>query len=50
MEDLSLYFVLPGYDTIELRENGKEEQVTIHNLQDYIDLLMNYTFHETIKL
>lgn len=50
MEDLSLYFTLPGYENIELKPNGKETLVTIHNLQEFIDLFMHHTFHETIKM
>ncbi len=30
--------------------NGKTVDVTIENLQEYIDLVMDFTFHETLKL
>lgn len=50
MEDLSLTFILPGFDNIELKLDGKDTDVTIHNLQEYIDLTMHYLFHETIKV
>lgn len=43
-------YVLPGCDSVELRKNGKEIDVDIHNLQEYIDLVLHYTFHETIKM
>lgn len=50
VEDLSLVFTLPGFDEIELKLGGKDEYVTLDNLQDYIDLTMHYMFHEGIKV
>ena len=50
MEDLSLAFTLPGYDAIEMRIDGKSTDVTLDNLQEYIDLTMHFLFHETIKV
>jgi len=50
MEDLSLAFTLPGYDSIEMRVDGKSTDVTLDNLQEYIDLTMHFLFHETIKV
>jgi E3 ubiquitin-protein ligase TRIP12 len=50
VEDLSLYFLFPGFENIELKPNGKNTDVTIHNLQEYIDLVMNFMFHETVKV
>jgi E3 ubiquitin-protein ligase TRIP12 len=50
IEDLSLVFTLPGYDNIELKQNGKNEDVTLENLQEYIDLVMHFFFHETVKV
>lgn len=50
IEDLGLVFVLPGYDNVELKQDGKNTEVNIHNLQEYIDLVMYFTFHETIKI
>lgn len=39
IKDLGLVFTLPGYDTIELKPNGKNITVSLHNLQEYIDLV-----------
>ena len=50
VEDLSLCFTFPGFDDIELRLDGKNTEVTINNLQEYIDLTMHFMFHETIKI
>lgn len=50
MEDLCLAFTLPGFDSIELKPNGKDEDVTLDNLQEYIDLVLHYLFHESIKI
>ena len=43
IQDLHLHFVLPGYESIELVPNGSCTQVTIENLQDYIDLVCKGT-------
>ena len=50
IEDLSLVFTLPGYDEIEMKLDGKNEDVKLENLQEYIDLTMHYFFHETVKV
>lgn len=42
--------MFPGFEGIELKPNGKNTDVTIHNLQEYIDLVMNFMFHETVKV
>ena len=46
VEDLQLYFLLPGYD-IELKPNGKNIQVTLDNLEEYIELVVEYTLAQT---
>ena len=38
IEDLDLFFVLPG-TSIELKKGGKDCQVTMHNLQEYLQVL-----------
>jgi len=43
-------FTLPGYDEIEMKLDGKNEDVKLENLQEYIDLTMHYFFHETVKV
>lgn len=47
---MGLNFTLPGYEEIELKQNGKAVDVTLENVQEYIDLVMDFTFHETLKL
>jgi hypothetical protein len=37
IEDLDLFFVLPG-TTIELKKGGKDTQVTLHNLHEYLQV------------
>ena len=41
---------MPGFDNIELKQNGKSTDVNIENLQEYIDLVMNFLFHDTLKV
>src|SRR4051812_25164420 len=36
VEDLGLDFTLPGFPGIELRKGGKDMNVTIHNLEEYL--------------
>jgi E3 ubiquitin-protein ligase TRIP12 len=38
IEDLSLVFTLPGHPNIELKKGGKDCSVTIHNLDQYVDV------------
>jgi E3 ubiquitin-protein ligase TRIP12 len=50
IEEIGLNFTLPGDPSIELKPEGAKTTVTLENLQEYIDLTLHYTFHETIKL
>jgi E3 ubiquitin-protein ligase TRIP12 len=43
-------FTLPGYDDIELIHGGKDRAVELETAQDFVDLTLHYTFHETVKL
>jgi E3 ubiquitin-protein ligase TRIP12 len=38
IDDLSLVFILPGYPNVELKKGGKDCLVTIHNLDQYVDV------------
>lgn len=38
IEDLGLNFTLPGHPSIELRKNGQNIDVTIDNLENYIQV------------
>ena len=44
IEDLDLFFVLPG-TAIELKKGGKDCQVTLHNLQEYLQVLEGMIRH-----
>lgn len=44
IEDFGLCFTYPGYDYIELIPNGSSKDVSIDNVQEYIDLVLDYTF------
>lgn len=50
VEDYALVFTLPCYDDIELIHGGRDRAVELENAQDYVDLVLHYTFHETVKL
>ncbi len=50
VEDYALDFTLPCYSHIELVANGKDKDVTMENAQDYVDLVLHYSFHETVKI
>lgn len=42
VEDLALDFTVPGYD-LELKEGGKDMHVTMDNLSEYLDLVIEWT-------
>lgn len=47
--DLGLDFVLPGYPNIELRKQGRDIPVTIHNLHQYISLVTHWFLVEGVN-
>ncbi|EMR09222.1 hypothetical protein PNEG_02558 [Pneumocystis murina B123] len=49
VEDLSLNFTLPGFPNIYLVSNGHEKSVTIHNIGEYIDLIIDFTIGKGVK-
>ncbi|XP_054714479.1 E3 ubiquitin-protein ligase TRIP12-like [Uloborus diversus] len=49
LEDLSLDFTLPGYPHIEMKKSGKDNLVTIHNLEEYLKLLKHWIMKEGIS-
>ena len=50
LEDLGLYFTLPGYDDIELIRGGKDTMLTLDNVQEYIDMVLHSIFYECVNL
>lgn len=48
ISDLGLVFELPGYENIELRKGGSEISVTIHNLDQYIKLVVHWFLYEGV--
>jgi predicted RNase H-like HicB family nuclease len=50
IEDYDLYFYDPADEEVELVKDGKTTQVTLHNLQEYIDLVLDSTFNESVRL
>ncbi|XP_066267756.1 E3 ubiquitin-protein ligase TRIP12-like isoform X2 [Branchiostoma lanceolatum] len=49
IEDLDLDFTLPGYPNIELKKGGKDIPVTIHNLEEYVKLVIHWTLIEGVS-
>ncbi|KAM4042651.1 E3 ubiquitin-protein ligase TRIP12-like isoform 1-T2 [Anomaloglossus baeobatrachus] len=49
IEDLGLDFTLPGFPNIELKRSGKYEPVTIHNLDEYVQLVIYWTLNEGVS-
>lgn len=47
IQDLFLDFTLPGH-AIDLRPDGKDIGVDIHNLEQYISLVVEWTLHKGI--
>lgn len=50
LEDFGLYFYDPSNDKVELIKGGSDIPVTIQNLQQYIDLVLDSTFHQSVRL
>lgn len=48
IEDLGLDFTLPGYPHIDLRKDGRDISVTIHNLSQYCKLVVHWYLYEGI--
>ncbi|XP_012536353.1 E3 ubiquitin-protein ligase TRIP12 isoform X3 [Monomorium pharaonis] len=48
ISELGLVFELPGYENIELRKGGSEISVTIHNLDQYIKLVIHWFLYEGV--
>ncbi|KAI9252921.1 hypothetical protein BDA99DRAFT_486688 [Phascolomyces articulosus] len=49
LEDLCLDFTLPGHPDIQLKKNGENIPVTIRNLEEYLDLLVDKMVGSGIK-
>jgi E3 ubiquitin-protein ligase TRIP12 len=49
VEDLALDFTLPGYPSIELVPNGANVNVTIDNVGDYVDKVMEFTLGTGVR-
>jgi E3 ubiquitin-protein ligase TRIP12 len=43
IDDLDLDFTLPGYPDIELKPGGKDVAVNIHNLDEYLKMVVDWT-------
>lgn len=48
VEDLALDFTLPGYPNIELRKGGKDINVTVDNLGQYVRLVSHWLLVEGV--
>ena len=49
IEDMGLSFTLPGYPDIELSEDGKNNDVGINNVGQYVDAVINFTLGTGVK-
>ncbi|KXS18290.1 hypothetical protein M427DRAFT_153427 [Gonapodya prolifera JEL478] len=49
IEDLTLDFTLPGYDTIELCSGGKDKVVNIGNVEEYVKGVMDLTLGSGVR-
>lgn len=49
IEDLGLDFTLPGYPTVELIPNGSNTSVTIANVGDYVDTVIDFTLGKGVR-
>ncbi|XP_050411436.2 E3 ubiquitin-protein ligase TRIP12 [Patella vulgata] len=49
IEDLNLYFILPGFSQIELKKGGRECPVVLDNLEEYLQLLVQWNFMDGVS-
>ncbi|XP_069194933.1 E3 ubiquitin-protein ligase TRIP12 isoform X12 [Procambarus clarkii] len=49
VEDLALTFTLPGYPNIEFRKGGSDISVTINNLDQYLQLVIEWLVREGVR-
>lgn len=49
IESLCLYFILPTNPQIEIKRNGKNLEVNLSNLEEYLQLLVQFMIFESIK-
>lgn len=49
VEDLALTFTLPGYPNIEFRKGGSDMPVTISNLDQYLQLVIEWLVREGVR-
>ncbi|XP_075057747.1 E3 ubiquitin-protein ligase TRIP12 isoform X9 [Mixophyes fleayi] len=49
IDDLGLDFTLPGFPNIELKKGGKDTQVTIQNLDQYVQLVIYWALNEGVS-
>jgi hypothetical protein len=47
--DLDLDFTLPGYAQIELKKNGKDTLVSMENLDEYVDLIVEWSLVKGVE-
>ena len=50
LDSLCFFFTLPGYDSIELVRDGKNTQLSLDNVQEYIDLVLHSLFYDCVNL
>ena len=50
IEDYDLSFYNPSDETVELVKDGLNIKVTLDNLQSYIDMVLDSTFNESIRM
>ncbi|KAK7067184.1 hypothetical protein SK128_012433 [Halocaridina rubra] len=49
VDDLALTFTLPGYPNIEFRKGGSDIPVTINNLDQYLQLVIEWLVREGVR-
>eukprot|EP00039_Didymoeca_costata_P031574 m.35423 g.35423 ORF g.35423 m.35423 type:complete len:1678 (-) comp8883_c0_seq1:1451-6484(-) len=50
LEDSGFVFTLPGYDDINLKPNGSEIPVTIHNCKEFVERVVHVTLVESVGM
>ena len=48
LSELDIYFTFPGYNHIELKQNGSDILLTMNNIEEYVNLIYDYLFFKGI--
>ena len=49
LSEVDIYFTFPGYNDVELKQNGKNILLTMENIEEYVNLIYDFLFYKGIN-